>query len=157
MLSLLVVTGLNAGAQETKKGCPELPTGPVPVYQRCQVDREAKLKGGLPKLAWKPSVIDLEAGNCIRAEFQFIVDTLGRPEESSIVTVNSTNQDFEDAARQSIYRLRYSPAKRDTAAVRQLVTYTQTAKLGRVMVRVTGPAGSAPNGGLPIPVSRPAC
>lgn len=134
-------------AQRAKRGCPEISAdsvaGGVAVYLACQVDREAKPRGIAPRIDWTPPASELRDGSCFRADYQFVVDTLGIPDLRTIRDVGATNSGFQQAARDAIPRLRYSPALRNGAPVRQLVSYTQSAAIRRIIT--SSPAGSPPS------------
>ena len=59
-----------------------------------------------------------------RVELEYVVDTLGQVEESSVRALTSTRPEFEAAARAAVLESRYRPARRDAGAVRQLVRQT---------------------------------
>jgi hypothetical protein len=134
------------GAQRSKRGCPEIAPDSVPggntVYLACQVDREAKPRGFAPRVDWSPPTSDIRDGSCFRADYEFVVDTLGIPELGTIRDVGATNSGFQQAARDAIPRLRYSPALRNGTPVRQLVSYSQSVGIRRVI-------SSSPSGGPP--------
>jgi len=130
--------------QGSKKGCPDLPADSIPAGQRiyvaCQVDREAKPRGAALRLDFTPPAGGLRDGSCYRAEYEFVVDTLGFADLGTVREVSSNSADFGQALRDAIPRLRYDPARRADTLVRQLVTYKQMAG-----VRVVSSAfGTAP-------------
>lgn len=131
-----LVTGPLA-AQRPKRGCPEITadsvTGGAVAYLACQVDREAKPRGMAPRLEWTPARSEVRDGACFRAEFQFVVDTLGIPEVATILDVGANSADFQQAARDAIPRLRYSPALRNGSPVRQFVSHQQSAAIRAVV------------------------
>ena len=140
LLSLCAFAALMTSplaAQRAKRGCPEVSVdsvqGSVPLYLACQVDREAKPRGIAPRLDWTPPLSGVRDGTCFRADFQFIVDTLGIPEFATIRDIGATNAGFQQAVRDAIPRLRYSPALLNGLPVRQLVSYQQSAAM-RVVV-----------------------
>jgi hypothetical protein len=93
------------------------------------VDREAKPRGIAPRFDWTPSSSELRDGACFRAEFQFVVDTLGIPEVATVRDAGATNANYQQAVRDVIPRLRYSPAMLKGSPVPQLVTYKQSAAI----------------------------
>ena len=143
LIALVVLTSSPVAAQRSKRRCPDAlvdsSAGGVPVYQACQVDREARQRGNAPRLEWTPPAGSLRDGSCFRADVRFVVDTLGVPEVATIRDVTVSNVDFEQAVRDVIPRLRYEPAQLNGARVRQIVTYQQSAA-----VRVI--SGSSPSG-----------
>jgi hypothetical protein len=124
-------------AQRAKRGCPEFSadsaTGGVAVYLACQVDREAKPRGIAPRVEWTPPQSELRDGACFRADFEFVVDTLGIPEVATIRDAGATNVNFQQAVRDAIPRLRYSPALLHGSAVRQRVSYQQSSAIRAVI------------------------
>ncbi|MDP1858904.1 MAG: hypothetical protein Q8K82_09545 [Gemmatimonadaceae bacterium] len=147
LCAFTVVMSSPLVAQRAKRGCPEISVDSVqagePVYLACQVDREAKPRGIAPRIDWSPSPSELRDGSCFRAEYQFVVDTLGIPDVRTVRDVGSTTSSFQQAARDAIPRLRYSPALRNGTPVRQLVSHTQSAAIRRVIT--SSPAGSPPS------------
>jgi len=137
-------------AQRAKRGCPDIAVdsvqGSAPVYLACQVDREAKTRGIAPRLEWTPPRIEVRDGACFRAQYEFVVDTLGIPEVATVRDVGATNANFQQAVRDVIPRLRYSPAQLNGAPVRQLVSYEQSVAI-RVMV--SSSPSSRPSGSRP--------
>jgi len=64
--------------------------------------------------------VQLEAGIAGRVTLQFIVDTLGQVEPTSIEVLSSTHQAFAGAAREGILAARFAPARYGGHTVRQL-------------------------------------
>ena len=75
----------------------------------------------------------------MRADFTFIVDTLGIPDVETIRDVTATNVDFQQAVRDVIPRLRYEPALLNGAPVRQMIAYKQS--VGVRIVISSSPSG----------------
>jgi hypothetical protein len=156
----LVVGGVRTiDAQEARRECPPPPVDPAVLanhaYAACQVDREARRRGGEPRLDWRPAAGEIDVGTCFEAEFEFVVDTLGAPEVETVTVVASTNGGFEDAAREVIPRLRYEPARKGGTKVRQVVRYRR-----KTSIRVGIVSAPVPNaaGGVRQSVGRaPAC
>lgn len=150
LCGLVVLVSSPLVAQRSKRGCPDTPADSVsrglPVYQACQVDREARPRGIQPRLDWTPPVSDLRDGSCYRADYQFVVDTLGVPEIETIRDVAANNASFEQAVKDVIPRLRYEPAQLRGAPVRQIVAYSQTVAVRRVVSSspYAGPPSSRP-------------
>jgi hypothetical protein len=142
-------------AQAARGECAAPPTDSILLathaFAACQVDREARRRGGEPKLDWKQTPGNVDPGSCYVAEFEFVVDTMGAVEEPSIRLLSSTDGDHEDAVRESISKLRYEPARLAGRKVRQLVKYQRKTTI-RVMIRSTGPSGVP---GMPRDVTRP--
>ncbi len=147
MLALVAVTSSPVAAQRSKRKCLDTPVdsvpGGVPAYQACHVDREAQPRGSAPRLDWTPPSSGLRDGSCLRAEFTFVVDTLGVPEPRTMRDVTATSIDFQQAVRDVIPRLRYEPALLNGAPVRQVVTYRQSLAV-RVVIS-SSPSGRPPS------------
>lgn len=126
MLAFIAIA-TPASAQKRKKNCPD----PAPdstannmlVYHRCAVDKEAKPTGTRPPMDWSPGSGGVQDGACFRADFQFVVDTLGFPVANSIRLVRTTQRDFADAVQTSIQQMRYEPAWFEGHVVPQRVEF----------------------------------
>jgi protein TonB len=66
-----------------------------------------------------------------RVVLQFVVDTLGRVEPSSVQTIRSTHRYFEDAARRSLLTCRYQPARFNSRPVRVTIQTPISFQLAR--------------------------
>lgn len=155
-MSLLHVTSLCAlmfcvstrlDAQD-KRRCQDTPidsTNPsAPVYRECHVDRKAKPRGSAPRMDFTPSS---SGPSCYRATFEFVVDTIGRPELATVRRVSTTDETFGRAAESIIGGLVFEPARLGGVPVRQVTKYESTAAVSRVVVSSVGgrpSAGSAP-------------
>lgn len=89
----------------------------APVYRSCEVEREATLLGTAPAPNWNPS----SARSCNLAVVEFVVDTLGIPEERGARVVSTTTPSLASAVLISIPQRRYSAATKDGHAVRQAI------------------------------------
>lgn len=149
-LSLLAVAGIvacasangGAGAARNRSGCDltsrdssYLARGLV--YRECAVDDKAKLLTTHPRFDFQPSASD---PSCLAADLEFVVDTLGAPEIGSVQVLRATTRAFGEAVAATIPTFLYEPARLEGMRVRQIVSYRQTAMLGRVVV----PMGGAP-------------
>ncbi len=116
-----------AAAQKKKKNCPDpapdSTAGEMLVYPRCAVDKEARPTGNRPPLDWSPSSAGARDGSCFRADFRFVVDTLGFAVANSIRLVRTTQADFADAVRAAIPQMRFEPARLNGGVVPQLMEY----------------------------------
>ena len=143
LIALVVLTNSPVAAQRSRRNCPDTSLdsvpGGMPAYQACQVDREARLRGTAPRVQWTPRTSELHDGSCMRADFTFIVDTLGIPDVETIRDVTATNVDFQQAVRDVIPRLRYEPALLNGAPVRQMIAYKQS--VGVRIVISSSPSG----------------
>lgn len=137
-----------AHAQQGSARCTGTPIDPLvvvgPVYRDCDVDRPARLRGSPPQPAWTPRGSDLVDGRCFRAEFQFVVDTLGAPDLSTLTAVSSSSTEYGEAVRATLRNLRYEPAILGGKPVRQIVVYRQSAaiRIGSSPTRPVRPASS---------------
>jgi TonB family protein len=61
-----------------------------------------------------------EVGVSGRVRLRFVVDTTGRVELASIRVIESTHEDFEAPARESVAGAAFHPARMGAHAVRQL-------------------------------------
>jgi hypothetical protein len=117
-------------AQQRSVRCTGTPLDPLvvagPVYRDCDVDRPANLRGTAPQPAWTPGTAEAREGRCFRAEFQFVVDTLGVPDLATLQAVAANHTGYAEAVRSTLARLRYEPARLAGRPVRQIVVYRQT-------------------------------
>lgn len=115
------------------------------VYRDCDVDRPARRRGtAASRINWNPSPSEVAGGRCFRADFQFVVDSLGAIEPLTVRLVSSNSPGFAEAVRASLTGLRFEPARLGNAPVRQLVVHEERAA---IRVAVSG----APSGGGPPP------
>ena len=144
---LLMLFAPSLSAQRSEKKCRNTPidsTNPsAPIYRDCHTDRQAKLRGTPPRLAWEPGPGEMRDGACFSAEFLFVIDTAGVPEPESIRAGKSNNAGFAEALLQRIPSLRFVPAQRDGQPVRQLLEYREAAGMRRVVS--TSPTSRPPN------------
>lgn len=156
-LSLALLLFLASGdlsAQEKKRGrCSGAPPDSVwmaagPVYRDCEVDRKAELRGSEPRLPYTPPVSGTSSGRCYSAELEFVVDTAGVPELSTVRARPANHRDMEEAMRSILPVRRYQPALLDERPVRQLVVYKHALT---VMVQVV----SSSSGRTTMPVRSP--
>lgn len=135
-------------AQAARGECPAPPTDSILLathaFDECQVEKKARRRGSEPKLGWRPLPGSVDTGTCYRSEFEFVVDTAGFVEESSIRLIDSTDGDFEDAVRESIFKLRFEPARLGGRKVRQVVRYERktSVRLGVAVSSMPGGAGA---------------
>lgn len=144
LLPILLLCASTSLEAQSKKRCADTPidsTNPLsPVYQECHVNRKANMRGSAPRPDFAPNPSGSSA--CYRATFEFVVDTAGVPELSTVRSVVSTDQTFADAVAATIGRLRYEPARLDTVLVRQVVRYGTSVSLVRTVVAVSSGGGS---------------
>jgi len=93
-------------------------TAQAPVYRSCEVEREATLIGTAPALNWNPSG---PVRGCSVAVLEFVVDTLGVPEERGARVVRTTATSLAGAVLRSIPGRRYTVATKDGHGVRQVI------------------------------------
>lgn len=127
-VALLVPSG--AGAQRPRRCSGSVPDSATsfagPVYRDCEVDRAARRKGGEPRLAMSTvGTTGLREG-CYYAELEFVIDTTGAIETSSVRVTRSEMRELLEATRESMNQLRYEPAMKDGKPVRQVGVYRRT-------------------------------
>lgn len=127
----LVVVATPAFGQRANRRCASTPIdssiASAPVYQACHVERVAREMGVPPDIEWSPGAGEVRNGACFRAEYKFVVDTLGLPDLSTVQVVSSSNAGFSQAVSEVIPELRYTPARLAGRPVRQVVTYRRSA------------------------------
>ncbi len=72
-----------------------------------------------PAPEYPPALAQLRVAGVV--DLSYVVDTLGRAEPKTLVTVRSSHPAFEAAARRTVLASRYRPARLRGVAVRQLV------------------------------------
>jgi hypothetical protein len=136
LLSVLVCSQ-SLAAQRSERACRKTPVdssvSEAPVYHACHTDRAARERGARPRLEWEPTPGEVTDGACFRAEFEFVVDTLGVPELATVRVVRSSNRRFTEAARARIAAMRDTPAQRDGHPVRQVVQLGDGVSVRRVV------------------------
>lgn len=161
-LVLAVVTVLGAAcasssgggtAASASGGCELQPKDSVfaalgPVYRDCAVTTKATMiSTGI-----HPDFTPPRGTNCLSAEYEFVVTPAGLVDVASARLIKTNSQQYADAMKQMLSRLKYEPAKRDGAAVAQITTLKEAAQMMTVVV----PAGSSPS--RPNPArNRPSC
>lgn len=145
LMSALLVGAPPLAAQRSARACRDTPVDSSvvdsPVYHACHTDRAARERGPRPRLEWEPTPGEITDGSCFRADFEFVVDTLGIPEVGTVRVIRSTNPRFTEAARARIGAMRYTPAQRDGRPVRQVVRMSEMAGVRRVSM--SSPSASA--------------
>jgi TonB family protein len=116
------------GARSTRKKSGargELPFGPVPylvpdtVFSVLEVDQMVERYDGSAAPAYPPDLLAMGTEGSVRA--QYVVDTTGRVDTSTIAVVSSDDARFTDSVRDALGAMRFRPAKRAGKPVRQLV------------------------------------
>ena len=147
-----VVLGSPLEAQKSRRRCSGTAVDSLApgerVYRDCEVDRVAKPRGDIPRPQWTPTSTPTSVPMCYRAEFEFVVDTLGVPEAATIRRLSSSDASFELAVREQIDRMRYEPAQLDGRRVRQLVVHQSKVAVARVVS--SSPSGSPPRMRAPM-------
>ncbi len=100
-----------------------------PVYRDCAVDKKVRVKNR-PRFVPPAGMPTMQ---CMAAEFEFVVDTVGRPEIETVRKIRTNDPSFADATAMSIQEMTFTPAMKDGARVRQIYEY-KTA----VTVQITG-------------------
>src|SRR5689334_8415083 len=146
LVVVLLVAVVGVGHAQKKKGrCSGSEPDSLwlrqgPVYRDCEVDHKAEQRGPEPQVNFTPRPQDPTRGACYRVELEFVVDTVGRLELSTVRSRSSTDAEFEAAVRASLPELHYAPARLGDRPVRQLVVY----KVGVAVVPFAVPAGATP-------------
>lgn len=97
------------------------PEGDNPYFE-FMVEAPARLRQDSPRPAYPPLL--REAGVAGEVFAQFVVDTTGRVEASSLKVLRSTHELFTASVRAALETLRYTPARVSGRPVRQLVQET---------------------------------
>ena len=143
----LICLAAPTSAQRRAVRCTGTPIDPLvvagPVYRDCDVDRPANLRGTAPQPAFTPATAEARDGRCFRAEFQFVVDTLGVPDLATLQAVSANHTGYAEAVRSTLTGLRYEPARLDGRPVRQIVVYRQSMA---IRVSTGGERGVRPPG-----------
>lgn len=144
---IAVLASAPALAQGSKSRCTGDPPDSValaqgPAYRDCDVDRPAALTGSPVRPDFSPPSSARGDGRCYTAEFQFVVDTLGRAELGTVRRRASNNIEFAQALEPTISQLRYVPARLGERAVRQVVLYKQSVTTRVVVTTSPGPPSS---------------
>jgi len=116
-------TGGAAGARTRGSRCPLEAKDSVflaggPVYRDFAVDRKAE-----PIADVHPEFRPDPTTRCYSAEIEFVVNENGLPEEETARILHATDRRFAEAVYQTIPRLRFHPALRGGAPVRQIVDF----------------------------------
>jgi hypothetical protein len=150
VLLLLVATAMGSplAAQHKKRGrCNGAPPDSTwliggPIYMDCEVDKKVSLQSAVP-----PDFVPTGTPRtgCLRAEFEFVVDTSGQPEILTIRPHPGNDRDLEEAVRSSIPKLRFAPAELDGKPVRQLTVHKENVYIRRVSSRDALPPVGPPS------------
>ncbi len=87
-----------------------------PVYRGCAVDKKVRLQ---TRPRFDPPM-SLPNKPCLSAVFEFVVDTLGKPEYATVRLVRANDDQFAQAAQHAIHGIVFRPAIKDGAKVRQI-------------------------------------
>ena len=140
-LVLLVVVMACASGKRSARECKPLPTEYQTysgLYQDCNVDERARVVSTPRPDFSRLEPLATSAAGCYTAEFTMVVDETGVPLDRSIVLVRTNSQSYAQAIRDQVARLRFDPAKKGGAPVRQL--YKHEAKMQYAVAR----SGSSP-------------
>lgn len=133
-----------ARARRTSANCPPkidsvfLVHGPV--FRGCDVDAQARIVGTPPRPDFQLSARD----GCISAYVEFVVGADGVPENETVRVVRTNNQSFAQAVEAVVPELRYTPAKRDGVAVRQLIQWGVSIQIAGGLAGAGAPAMGPP-------------
>ena len=129
VLVLLLLATAPLAAQKAKRCTGEVPDSALlhrgPVYRDCDVDKPARLRTVDLPIDYNPTTGGLGSSRCLRAEFQFVVDTVGQVEQATVRPGNSNDRGLENAVRGNLGQLRYEPARKAGAKVRQVVVFAR--------------------------------
>jgi hypothetical protein len=146
-LALLILCAGSLSAQKTKRDCLGDPpdsawSARLPVYRNCEVDRAAEMRGTPPRANFEAPPGGM-MGKCYKAEFQFVVDSLGAVEQSTVRTRATNDKELEEAVRATLPMFKFAPAELAGRPVRQVFVYKSTVS---VVVRAasSGPPPSSP-------------
>jgi protein TonB len=122
----LRVEAYGARARGKRSGARgELPFGPVPylvpdtVFSVLEVDEMVERYDGSAAPAYPPDLLAMGTEGSVRA--QYVVDTTGRVDTTTIEVVLSDDARFTESVRAALAAMRFRPAKREGRPVRQLV------------------------------------
>ncbi|MGQ0703655.1 MAG: hypothetical protein ACT4PM_11040 [Gemmatimonadales bacterium] len=147
ILVLALTLAGTASAQKGKVRCTGEPADSAlladgPVYRDCEVSRPAELRTSDFPIDFKPppAATGGVPGACYKAGFQFVVDTVGRPELPTLRPLAGNDRALEEALRPGLSQLRYEPARLGGLRVRQIVIYSRAVE---PIVRVSPTDGEA--------------
>ena len=106
------------------------------VFSEIDVDSAASRDEDSEGPAYPPTLIARNIEGSVLA--RFVVDTNGRPDVSTFITLESTHDLFAAAVRDVLPRMKFRPAKRNNVVVRQLVELRFSFRV------VKPPAGARP-------------
>lgn len=134
-IALLLLLSARATAQQGEARCAggvadSLWLAGGPVYRDCEVDTRAKQRNSDPDL--DPSILKGTRSNlkCLSVELEFVVDTTGRVELTTVRPRSSESPALEKAIIATLARLRFTAARLADRSVRQLVVYTRSVSTG---------------------------
>ena len=138
-----------AAAQKSKRKCTGTPPDTtmhlaLPIYRDCEVDKPAKVRGEEPRPELSALTTRAPRSGCLRAEFEFVVDSLGFVERTTVQPQSGNDRDLESAVSATLGQLRYEPARLDGHPVRQLVIYKVMVGMVTRVVSSSGPVGLPP-------------
>ena len=93
-----------------------------PVYRDCGVDVKAQALSSLPQLDYQPVIDRSATRQCFEAEVEFVVDPQGVPEARTARVKRATDPKLGEALLAALKQMRYQPAQKDGAAVRQITS-----------------------------------
>lgn len=158
-LALVILCGASSLEAQNAKRCADTPvdsTNPsAPVYRDCHVERKAHVlrqNNSGPVPVFTPAK---DGPSCYRATFEFVVDTLGRPEVGTVRRVAATDAVYGTAMEAAIPSLFFEPARLHGVAVRQIVKFEPRLTTQREIVLASTSGGGAPS--QRSGARRPAC
>ena len=112
------------------------------VYRECAVDTKAKLMTDRLSPDFRPNTT---ASKCYSATFEFVVDKDGLVELPTASVSRANSDEFAESVKALLPKLRFEPAKRDDAVVRQIFSYHTSIGLVARVVSSNGSTMGAPS------------
>ena len=123
--------------QDPKRECtvqmPRSPSGVIPGYRDCEVDRVARLQQD-SRLRYLPPESMQGDWICERVEMVFVVDSAGRPDLATVHIDATTRREWAVAVLEQLPNVRYRPALLAGRRVRQVVRYTRSVLIPKVSI-----------------------
>ena len=159
-ITILLMLPLRAEAQQSESRCEGSPPDSLwlassRVYRNCEVDKKAKKHSNDPAL--DPDILRGEKpqGRCLRVELEFVVDTTGQPEPSTVRLRSTDSPALARTIIAMLSELQFTPARLAGRPVRQIVLYKRSvATIISFMARRASPGEQPPSSS---PLSLQAC
>ena len=115
------IAAAPARASAVKEGCQAIDSSFTlgsPVYRECAVERKARVRGREPQPDFSPAPPSRE---CYSVTIAMVVDENGLPVAETARVVRSTDTQFAQAVLNTVPDWRFTPARKDGIAVKQVV------------------------------------